>query len=170
MCRSWACRATRTPTPPAMATSTRARPTPPRWKPATPRAAAAVASWCTPPPWCWTARCAPTSSRFNASGAGGITVSTQGGLKIEGGANFALQRGGSLTLSAAGEEGIYLGGDISGAGASVSVTTKSAVAGTAPLAGGITLAAGRRIDVAGDVVNQRRDGGLAGTGGAGGQE
>lgn len=106
---------------------------------------------------------------FNASGAGGITVSTQGGLKIEGGANFALQRGGSLTLSAAGEEGIYLGGDISGAGASVSVTTKSAVAGTAPLAGGITLAAGRRIDVAGDVVNQRRDGGLAGTAVAGGK-
>lgn len=106
---------------------------------------------------------------FNASGAGDITVSTQGGLKIEGGANFALQRGGSLTLSAAGEEGIYLGGDISGAGASVSVTTKSAVAGTAPLAGGITLAAGRRIDVAGDVVNQRRDGGLAGTAVAGGQ-
>ena len=106
---------------------------------------------------------------FNASGAGGITVSTQGGLKIEGGANFALQRGGSLTLSAAGEEGIYLGGDISGAGASVSVTTKSAVAGTAPVAGGITLAAGRRIDVAGDVVNQRRDGGLAGTAVAGGK-
>jgi filamentous hemagglutinin family protein len=106
---------------------------------------------------------------FNASGAGGITVSTQGGLKIEGGANFALQRGGSLTLSAAGEEGIYLGGDISGAGASVSVTTKSAVAGTAPLAGGITLAAGRRIDVAGDVVNQRRDGGLAGMAVAGGK-
>ncbi|WP_058086598.1 filamentous haemagglutinin family protein [Aquabacterium parvum] len=105
---------------------------------------------------------------FNASGAGDITVSTQGGLKIEDGANIALQRGGSLTLSAAGEDGIYLGGDISGAGASVSVTTKS-VFGSPPFAGGITLAAGRRIDVAGDVVNQRRDGGQAGTAVAGGK-
>lgn len=105
---------------------------------------------------------------FNASGAGDITVSTQGGLKIEDGANFALQRGGSLNLSAAGEEGVYLGGDINGAGASVSATTKS-VFGTPPFAGGITLAAGRRIDVAGDLVNQRRDGGQAGTAVAGGK-
>ncbi len=106
---------------------------------------------------------------FNTSGAGGISVSTQGGLTIENGANFALQRGGSLTLSAAGEEGIYLGGDIVGAGASVSATTKSAATGNQVVAGGITLAAGRRIDVAGDVINQRRDGGLVGSAVAGGK-
>lgn len=134
-----------------------------------PGASAPSVDWANPLTAALPGRSSVAVDWFNASGAGGITVSTQGGLKIEGGANFALQRGGSLTLSAAGEEGIYLGGDISGAGASVSVTTKSAVAGTAPLAGGITLAAGRRIDVAGDVVNQRRDGGLAGTAVAGGK-
>lgn len=106
---------------------------------------------------------------FNTSGAGDISISTQGGLTIENGANFALQRGGSLTLSAAGEEGIYLGGDIIGAGASVSATTKSASTGSQVIAGGITLAAGRRIDVAGDVINQRRDGGLVGAAVAGGK-
>lgn len=106
---------------------------------------------------------------FNASGVGDITVSTQGGLKIEDGANFALQRGGSLTLSAAGAQGIYLGGDITGAGATVSVTTKTIVLADQPIAGGVTLAAGRRIDVAGDLVNQRSDGGLAGTAVAGGK-
>lgn len=106
---------------------------------------------------------------FNASGAGGIAVSTLGDLEVENGANFNLQRGGSLTLSAAGAQGIYLGGDITGAGATVSVTTKTIVLEDQPIAGGITLAAGRRIDVAGDLVNQRRDGGQAGTAVAGGK-
>lgn len=106
---------------------------------------------------------------FNTSGAGGIAVSTLGDLEVENGANFALQRGGSLTLSAAGAQGIYLGGDITGAGATVSATTKTIVLEDQPIAGGITLAAGRRIDVAGDLVNQRRDGGQAGTAVAGGK-
>lgn len=106
---------------------------------------------------------------FNDSGAGGMSVSTLGGLRVDSGAHFTLQRGGSLSLQAGGEEGIHLGGDITGAGATVSVTTKSVAAGVPPLAGGITLAAGQRIDVAGDFVNQRRDGGQAGTAVAGGK-
>lgn len=134
-----------------------------------PGAASAAVDWVNPLTATLPDRSSVSVDWFNASGAGDITVSTQGGLKIEDGANFALQRGGSLTLSAAGEDGIYLGGDISGAGASVSVTTKTAFAGTPPFAGGITLAAGRRIDVAGDLVNQRRDGGQAGTAVAGGK-
>ncbi len=133
-----------------------------------PGAAAPAVDWVNPLTAALPDRSSVSVDWFNASGVGDITVSTQGGLKIEDGANFALQRGGSLTLSAAGEDGIYLGGDISGAGASVSVTTKSA-SGSPLFAGGITLAAGRRIDVAGDLVNQRRDGGLAGTAVAGGK-
>lgn len=133
-----------------------------------PGAAAPTVDWGNPLTAALPDRSSVSVDWFNASGAGDITVSTQGGLKIEDGANIALQRGGSLTLSAAGEEGVYLGGDITGAGASVSVTTKS-VFGTPPFAGGITLAAGRRIDVAGDLVNQRRDGGQAGTAVAGGK-
>jgi len=133
-----------------------------------PGAAAPTVDWGNPLTAALPDRSSVSVDWFNASGAGDITVSTQGGLKIEDGANIALQRGGSLTLSAAGEDGIYLGGDISGAGASVSVTTKS-VFGSPPFAGGITLAAGRRIDVAGDLVNQRRDGGQAGTTVAGGK-
>ncbi|MBU0918250.1 MAG: filamentous hemagglutinin family protein [Gammaproteobacteria bacterium] len=133
-----------------------------------PGASAPAVDWSNPLTAALPDRSSVSVDWFNASGAGDITVSTQGGLKIEDGANFTLQRGGSLTLSAAGEDGIYLGGDISGAGASVSVTTKS-VFGSPPFAGGITLAAGRRIDVAGDLVNQRRDGGQAGTAVAGGK-
>lgn len=133
-----------------------------------PGAAAPTVDWGNPLTAALPDRSSVSVDWFNASGAGDITVSTQGGLKIEDGANIALQRGGSLTLSAAGEEGVYLGGDITGAGASVSVTTKS-VFGTPPFAGGITLVAGRRIDVAGDLVNQRRDGGQAGTAVAGGK-
>lgn len=133
-----------------------------------PGASAPAVDWVNPLTAALPDRSSVSVDWFNASGAGDITVSTQGGLKIEDGANFTLQRGGSLTLSAAGEDGIYLGGDISGAGASVSVTTKS-VFGSPPFAGGITLAAGRRIDVAGDLVNQRRDGGQAGTAVAGGK-
>ena len=105
---------------------------------------------------------------FNASGAGAVSVATAGGLTIQDGANLNLQRAGSLTLTAAGSDGIYLGGDITGAGAKVSITTATLDAGIEPYAGGITLAANRRIDVAGDVVNQRRDGGAAGTALAGG--
>lgn len=104
---------------------------------------------------------------FNASGAGAVSVATVGGLTVQDGANLKLQRAGSLTLTAAGSDGIYLGGDIMGAGAKVSISTATLDA-VEPFAGGITLAANRRIDVAGDVVNQRRDGGAAGTAVAGG--
>lgn len=108
-----------------------------------------------------------SSTWFNASGAGNFSVSAAGGIHIDDGAHLRLQRAGNLSLQAAGSEGIYLGGDITGAGASVSVTTASLQAAD-PQAGGITLAQGRRIDVAGDVVNQRRDGAQVGTAVAGG--
>lgn len=104
---------------------------------------------------------------FNLSGAGEISVASAGSVRIDDGAHLRLQRAGRLTVHAAGDEGVYLGGDITGAGAAVSVQTAS-VLPTVPEAGGITLAAGRRIDVAGDVVNQRRDGVQAGGAVAGG--
>lgn len=108
-----------------------------------------------------------SSTWFNASGAGEITVNAAGGIHIDDGAHLRLQRGGSLSLQAAGAEGIYVGGDITGSGAAVSVTTASLQAAD-PQAGGITLAQGRRIDVAGDLVNQRLGGAQLVTAVAGG--
>ncbi|MFN3914449.1 MAG: filamentous hemagglutinin family protein [Aquabacterium sp.] len=112
-------------------------------------------------------RSSVSAAWFNASGAGSLTVSSAGGIHIDDGAHLRLQRGGSLSLQAGGAEGIYLGGDITGAGASVSISTASLQVAD-PEAGGITLAQGRRIDVAGDVVNQRRDGASVGNAVAGG--
>lgn len=93
---------------------------------------------------------------LNAADAGKVEVSTNGALTVEDGADLRLADAARLTLKASGEGGIVLGGDITGQGASVNIAT---VKDGGNNADGITLKAGRQIDVSGGVVNRWRDGG-----------
>lgn len=100
---------------------------------------------------------------LNAADAGTVEVSTNGALTVEDGAHLRLSDAARLDLKASGPGGIVLGGDITGRGATVSMTTTPGMtttpAGDLAAAGGITLKAGRQIDVSGGVVNRWRDGG-----------
>jgi len=104
------------------------------------------------------------AATLNDSGAGSVRVTSYGNVVVEEGAALQLPRRGSLELNAAGAQGITLGADITAQGGSVLVQTVDAPRG----AGGITLRAGRRIDVAGDWINQSLDGTAAGSAVAGG--
>ena len=110
------------------------------------------------------------ATTLNGSGAGSIKLTSYGSLVVEDGATLTLPKRGSLELNAAGAEGVRLGGDITARGGSVLVQTVdgSAVSGALQLSGGVTLRAGRRVDVGGDWVNQSLDGAQAGGALAGG--
>ena len=113
---------------------------------------------------------------LNDSGAGSIKLTSYGKLAIEDGAALELPKRGSLELNTAGSQGVRLGGDITARGGSVLVQTVDVplAAGGVELpqgrqaSGGVTLRAGRRVDVGGDWVNQSLDGAQAGVAVAGG--
>jgi len=110
------------------------------------------------------------AATLNDSGAGSIKLTSYGKLVVEDGATLELPRLGSLELNAAGAQGVSLGGDITARGGSVLARTVDGLAasGSSQLSGGVTLRAGRRIDVSGDWVNQSLDGVRAGKAVAGG--
>ena len=110
------------------------------------------------------------AATLNDSGAGSIKLTSYGSLVVEDGATLTLPKRGSLELNAAGAEGVRLGGDITARGGSVLVQTVDGKppSGGPHLSGGVTLGAGRHIDVSGDWVNQSLDGVRAGMAVAGG--
>lgn len=104
------------------------------------------------------------ASALNASGAGLIEVASEGGITVEDGADLRLADAAQLTLRSRAVnhgDGIVLGGNITGRGADVHVSTGVArVAdeeGEFPV-GGITLKAGKAIDVSGNFVNLQTGG------------
>lgn len=104
------------------------------------------------------------ASALNASGAGLIEVASEGGITVEDGADLRLADAAQLTLRSRAVnhgDGIVLGGNITGRGADVHVSTVVArVAdeeGEFPV-GSITLKAGKAIDVSGNFVNLQTGG------------
>ena len=108
----------------------------------------------------------PTESRvaaatLNASGAGKVTVTTDGRIVQQAGADIALNPSASLDLGAGGSGGIVLGGSFHSMGGSFAARTvdlSSAAANGATVSGAVVLEAGHTIDVAGDWSNTFLDG------------
>jgi filamentous hemagglutinin family protein len=102
-----------------------------------------------------------SAATLNASGAGKLVITADGGVTLQRGADLSLAPKGSVDIAAGGSAGINLAGNISAEGGSFSASTRnlgglSLSGGT--VAGGITLQAGTAIDVAGDWVNRALDG------------
>lgn len=113
-----------------------------------------------------------SAAQLNDSGFGSVTIASTGDITVQDGADLVLPQQGALTLRAAGREGIDLGGNIRSTGGKVSIQTLgetplSAQAEKTP-SGTLTLRAGKTIDVSGNWVNQRRDGGGVASAVAGG--
>ena len=103
----------------------------------------------------------PATSRvaaaaINASGAGKLTITSDGNIALQDGADIALAPKSSLDLAAAGAGGITLAGDYRAEGGSFTARTRDR--NQAPTSGGIVLNAGTVIDVSGDWVNRQLDG------------
>jgi filamentous hemagglutinin family protein len=113
-------------------------------------------------------RSALSAAMLNASGAGHITIQSDGGVVVADGADLTLQHGGSLSLTARGPEGLILGGSIKGAGATVKLITEAPAMGT-ERGGDIVVKDGQSIDVSGNFVNKRLDGSGVASAMAGGQ-
>ena len=97
------------------------------------------------------------ASTINASGAGQLTVTTNDGIAL--GADLAMPTGAVVDLAAGGAAGADLEADIHTTGGSVSVVTRPALG--LGFAGGVTLGAGKVIDVSADWVNRALDGATA---------
>lgn len=97
---------------------------------------------------------------LNASRAGTIDVQSDGRVTIEDGAHLVLRDGGALNILARSVDrengGVYLGGDIRGQGATVTVVSR--LRSSNDERADITLKSGASIDVAGSFVNRQRDG------------
>ncbi|RZL02100.1 MAG: filamentous hemagglutinin N-terminal domain-containing protein [Rubrivivax sp.] len=105
------------------------------------------------------------SNTLNASGFGDISIASDGQLVQEAGAHLLLPKLGAVTLNAAGAGGITLGADITATGGSI---TARAAEVQSRASGTLTVKSGVKLDVAGDLVNQRLDGVGAGSAVAGG--
>ena len=108
----------------------------------------------------------PTQSRIaastlNASGARQVVITADGTLVQEAGAAVSLAPKSVLDLAAGGIGGLMVGGGFSSVGGTFAASTANlqdkALNGPT-LAGTLMLAAGQRIDVAGNWVNQLLDG------------
>ena len=106
------------------------------------------------------------ASTLDASGLGQISVTANGGITLAAGADLDLPTSGVVDLAAGGAAGITLDANIRAAGGSVSASTRSADGLGA--AGGLTLAAGSKIDVSATWVNRALDGATAAASTAGG--
>lgn len=101
------------------------------------------------------------ASTLNASGAGLIEVASEGGITVADGTDLHLTDAAQLTLRSRAvglDDGIVLGGNITGQGANVHVSTAAAVfalEGDVMPLGGITLKGGKAIDVSGNFVNRQ---------------
>ncbi len=101
------------------------------------------------------------ASSINESGARQVVISTDGTLFQEAGATVSLAPKSVLDLAAAGTGGLMVGGGFSSVGGSFAASTgnlSNASLNGPTVAGTLMLAAGQRIDVAGNWVNQLLDG------------
>lgn len=105
------------------------------------------------------------ASTLNASGFGNVSITTDGQLVQEAGANLFLPKLGALTLIAAGSDGLTLGANITATGGSITAQATQIQSRTS---GTLTVKSGVKLDVSGDLVNQRLDGVTAGSAVAGG--
>lgn len=105
------------------------------------------------------------ASAIDASGAGSLTVTANGNLVLEQGADLNLAPGSTVALTAAGSGGLTIGGSFRSIGGSFSARTYDF--GSTP-SGGLTLLAGQRLDVSGDWQNHYIDGGATRSAYAGG--
>ncbi|MDO9002215.1 MAG: filamentous hemagglutinin family protein [Aquabacterium sp.] len=97
-----------------------------------------------------------SAATLNASGAGVIEVASEGSITVSDGADLRLADAAQLTLRSramAPGDGISLGGNITGRGASVNVSLVPVSVDIQ--AGSITLKSGKTIDVAGNFVNRQ---------------
>ncbi|MBC7731436.1 MAG: hypothetical protein H7306_05980, partial [Bacteriovorax sp.] len=108
----------------------------------------------------------PQTSRVAAatlegSGAGKLTITADGGIVVQPGADIALAPRSTLDLAAGGAAGISLGMNYRSEGGSLIARTRDlglqAVVGVTK-AGAVTLQPGSAIDVSGDWVNRALDG------------
>ncbi|MES2089647.1 MAG: hypothetical protein V4532_06675, partial [Pseudomonadota bacterium] len=105
------------------------------------------------------------AATLNASGAGVIELASEGHITIEDGADLHLVDAAQLTLrsrAVAHDDGVTLGGNITGHGADVNISNALAIfpdpTTGLPMFGGIVLKAGKTIDVSGNFVNRQVDG------------
>ena len=112
-----------------------------------------------------------SAATLNASGVGALTISVDGGLVLQAGADLHLASLGALDLAAGGAAGITLGAGFRAEGGSVTARTRdlggSAVGG-ATRSGGITLQGGAALDVSAAYVNRALDGATPAAATAGG--
>ena len=111
------------------------------------------------------------ASTINDSGAGQVVITTDGTIAQEAGATVSLAPKSVLDLAAAGTGGLMVGGGFASVGGRFSATTgnlSNASLNGPTVAGTLMLAAGQRIDVAGNWVNQLLDGTAAAPAFAGG--
>jgi len=113
----------------------------------------------------------PTTSRIaaptlNASGLGSITVTSIGDIVLAQGANLTLPTSAVVDLAAGGANGVDLAANITAAGGSISVQTRSAQG--QGISGPVTLAAGSTLDVSAAWVNRAQDGATVAAATAGG--
>ncbi len=104
------------------------------------------------------------ASTLNESGAGKVTVTTDGRIVQQAGADIALGQSAALDLGAAGAGGIVLDGSFSAVGGSFAaraVDLSAAATHGASVSGAVVLEAGRSIDVAGNWSNAFLDGAAA---------
>ena len=96
-----------------------------------------------------------SAATLNDAGFGNVYITSKGTLQQEADADLVLRAQSRLEWRTTGEGGITLNADTRGAGAAVLAQTADGAGGAR---GGVTLAAGRTIDVAGNWVNRAIDG------------
>lgn len=122
-------------------------------------------------------RRAPDVSRISAatldeSGAGRVTVTSDGGITLQPGADIVLGPLATLDLAAGGTQGLTVAGGFRSEGGTFSAATRNLYGqhpGGPTVAGGITVQPGVAIDVSGDWVNRALDGPAAAAATAGGR-